>query len=68
MKINKLCLLSVSYLFLAINLLAQHDTSAGTENQLQKLIDGNKRFADSKTEHINQSAERRTELANRLLS
>ena len=63
MKINKLCLLSVSYLFLAINLLAQHDTSAGTENQLQKLIDGNKRFADSKTEHINQSAERRTELA-----
>lgn len=63
MKINKFYSFLISYLFLSINLLAQHETSTGTNNQLQRLIDGNKRFAESKAEHINQSAERRTELA-----
>jgi len=63
MKINKFYTLLISCLFIAINLFAQHEGSAGTNDQLQRLIEGNKRFAASKAEHINQSEERRIELA-----
>lgn len=63
MRINKFYPLLFANIFLAVNLFGQHEASEGINDGLQKLIEGNKRFAESKTEHINQSAARRTELA-----
>ena len=46
-----------------INISAQHETDIDFTKSLKLLIDGNKRFAESKSFHGNQSAERRTEVA-----
>ncbi len=48
---------------LSVTIVAQTNHGVDSKAALPKLIDGNKRFAESKAEHINQSAERRTELA-----
>ncbi|MFA5803086.1 MAG: carbonic anhydrase [Melioribacteraceae bacterium] len=48
---------------LSITTIAQTNQGVHSQSALQKLADGNKRFAESKAEHINQSAERRTEVA-----
>lgn len=63
MEIKKIYPFLISCLFLAINLFAQHETSTWTDIQLQRLIDGNKRFTDSKPMHGNQTRERRSEVA-----
>ena len=48
---------------LSITIFAQTHKGVDSQTSLQKLIDGNKRFTDSKPKHINQTSERRLEVA-----
>ena len=48
---------------LSITIIAQTNKDVNSQSALQKLIDGNKRFANSKLMHVNQTRERRLEVA-----
>ncbi len=48
---------------LSISVIAQTHKGFDSQSPLQKLIDGNKRFTDSKPMHVNQTSERRSEVA-----
>lgn len=48
---------------LSITIIAQTHRGFDSQTSLQKLIDGNKRFTDSKPTHVNQTSERRLDVA-----
>lgn len=62
MKFKVQSIISLIVVF-GINAFAQEHTVVDAKSALQILIDGNKRYTETKLSHQNQSSERRTEVA-----